>query len=99
MRNAKQFEELAEPIKLTVNTKSPEKWILIDRETGQTFQGNVNGYWDRLDPVIKNKKNNINKQRLREKIAQEIEAIEIESSKTNAIGMQILAAKIARNQK
>lgn len=55
MRNPKEFEELAEPIKLTVNTKSPEKWILIDRETGQTFQGNVSGYWDRLDPVIKNK--------------------------------------------
>ena len=33
---------------------------------------------------------------LREQIAKEIEAIEIENSITNAIGMQILAAKIAR---
>lgn len=40
-----------------------------------------------LDIVIKE---------LREQIAKEIEAIEIEASKTNAVGMQILAAKIAR---
>jgi hypothetical protein len=33
---------------------------------------------------------------LREQIAKEIESIEIEQSKTNAVGMQILAAKIAR---
>jgi len=34
---------------------------------------------------------------VRESIAKKIESIEVESSKTNAIGMQILAAKIARN--
>jgi hypothetical protein len=33
---------------------------------------------------------------IREGIAKEIEAIQIEASKTNAVGMQILAAKIAR---
>ena len=33
---------------------------------------------------------------LREQIAKDIEAIEIESSKTNAVGMKILASKIAR---
>lgn len=33
---------------------------------------------------------------LREQIAQSIESIEIENSVTNAVGMQILAAKIAR---
>jgi hypothetical protein len=33
---------------------------------------------------------------LREQIAKEIESIEIEQSKTNAVGMKILAAKIAR---
>jgi len=26
---------------------------LLDRETGQIYQGNSGGYWDRLDPVIK----------------------------------------------
>ena len=33
---------------------------------------------------------------LREQIAKSIESIEIEDSITNALGMQILAAKIAR---
>lgn len=35
---------------------------------------------------------------LREEIAQAIEAIEIQSSVTNALGMQILASKIARGE-
>ena len=35
---------------------------------------------------------------IREQIAKEIEAIDIETSKTNAVGMKILAAKIARGQ-
>jgi hypothetical protein len=35
---------------------------------------------------------------LREEIARAIEAIPIESSVTNAVGMQILAAKIARGK-
>jgi hypothetical protein len=33
---------------------------------------------------------------VREQIAKEIESLKIENSVTNAIGMQILAAKIAR---
>lgn len=33
---------------------------------------------------------------LRERIAREIEAIEIETSKTNALGMRMQAAKVAR---
>lgn len=33
---------------------------------------------------------------LREEIAKSIEAVEIEDSITNAVGMKILAAKIAR---
>lgn len=35
---------------------------------------------------------------LREEIAREIEAIPIESSVTNALGMRIAAAKIARGE-
>jgi hypothetical protein len=34
---------------------------------------------------------------LREEIAREIEAIPIEDSVTNALGMRTLAAKVARN--
>jgi hypothetical protein len=40
-------------VHLHIGTKCPEKWLLIDRETGQVYQGNPNGHWDRLDPVIR----------------------------------------------
>ena len=53
-RSSKQFQEIKEPLDLRVHTKCPQKWLLIDRETGQIYQGNNNGYWDRLDPVIPN---------------------------------------------
>jgi hypothetical protein len=53
LRKLKLFQVFNNPITLTVKTKSPEKWLLIDRETGQIFQGSKKGHWDRLDPVIK----------------------------------------------
>ncbi len=53
MRKQKKIKELTKPIDLTVHTKCPEKWMLIDKETGEIYQGNPGGYWDRLDPVIK----------------------------------------------
>lgn len=40
----------------------------------------------------------MNEQELREQIAKEIEAIDIETSQINAVGMRILAAKVARGQ-
>lgn len=61
MRKQKEFKEVVDPIDLIVHTKSPEKWMLIDKETGEIYQGNAGGCWDRLDPVIKNK-NNFTKQ-------------------------------------
>ena len=57
MRKQKEFKELIGPIDLVVHTKSPEKWMLIDKETGEIYQGNTGGCWDRLDPVIKDKHN------------------------------------------
>jgi hypothetical protein len=36
------------PIKLTVKTKRPEKWILVDTETGESYKGNPDGHWDKL---------------------------------------------------
>jgi hypothetical protein len=36
---------------------------------------------------------------VREQIAKEIEALEIEVSKTNALGMQMMAANVARGKK
>lgn len=53
MRDLHKFEELDTPIDLIIHTKSPTKWLLIDRETGQIFQGSDKGHWDRLDPKIK----------------------------------------------
>ena len=41
---------------------------------------------------------NIHIQEIRDQIAQKIESIEIEDSKTNAIGMKILAAQVARGE-
>ena len=48
-----QYKVFDKPITLNVKTKRPEKWLLIDRETGQVYQGNPEGHWDRLDPYIK----------------------------------------------
>ena len=53
MREQKKFDQLEEPIKLIVRTRCAEKYLLIDRETGQVFVGNNMGQWDRLDPVVR----------------------------------------------
>ena len=47
------FKQEKNDVILTVKTLAPTKWLLIDRETGQMYQGNPSGYWDRLDPVQK----------------------------------------------
>ena len=52
-RPAASFEELEQPVTLQVLTKAPKKWILVDRETGEVYEGNDAGSWDRLDPVVK----------------------------------------------
>jgi hypothetical protein len=53
MRKSFEYQDLSDAVDLIVHTKSPSKWLLIDRETGQTFQGSKSGKWDRLDPVLK----------------------------------------------
>lgn len=53
LREMKLFDTLDSSVTLAVKTKSPTKWLLIDRETGQIFQGSLQGHWDRLDPIIK----------------------------------------------
>lgn len=52
-RSRFKFREFKNSIVLVIKTKSPEKWLLIDRETGQSYQGNKNGHWDRLQPIFK----------------------------------------------
>jgi hypothetical protein len=53
MRKQFEFPEEPEDIILTVRTLSPTKWLLIDRETGQVYQGSEKGHWDKLKPFIK----------------------------------------------
>lgn len=53
MREPYQFPETDQDVVLTVKTLSPTKWLLIDRETGQIYQGNPSGYWDKLEPKVK----------------------------------------------
>ena len=53
MRNGFIFKEEDEEIILTVKTLCPTKWLLIDRETGQTYQGSPAGFWDRLETVVR----------------------------------------------
>jgi len=50
------FKEESEDVILTIRTLAPTKWILLDRETGQIYQGSPKGYWDKLEPKIKNDK-------------------------------------------
>jgi hypothetical protein len=39
---------------LTVYTRSPRKWLLVDRETGEAYEGNETGSWDKLKPKESN---------------------------------------------
>jgi hypothetical protein len=57
MKKIKEFEEFDKPVDLIVHTRCPDKWLLVDRETGQIYKGNYAGHWDRLDPFIKHKHN------------------------------------------
>jgi hypothetical protein len=49
-------EEYSEAVDLTIHTKAPGKWLLVDMETGQKYVGssvpNKYGKWIRLDSLI-----------------------------------------------
>lgn len=45
-------DELPEPKSLVVYTKCPEKWMLVDKETGEVYTGYItdgNNYWKKTD--------------------------------------------------
>lgn len=46
-----EFKETDDAVTLSIITKCASKWLLMDRETGQVYIGNENGYWDKLKPV------------------------------------------------
>jgi hypothetical protein len=37
--NGDKVEELENPVTITVYTKCPAKWMLVDMETGERYQG------------------------------------------------------------
>ena len=41
---------------LKLTTYVPTKWLLLDRETGQVYQGNPGGFWDKMKTVSRNDK-------------------------------------------
>jgi len=47
-----EVQEYDKAIDLTIHTKCPEKWLLIDLETGQEYRGskdpNLYGKWKRV---------------------------------------------------
>lgn len=50
--DGRQVEELEEAKVLTIKTKSPEKWLLIDLETGERYTGHTTdgvNSWRKLD--------------------------------------------------
>lgn len=51
-RTQHEFEEFDQPVTLTVYTKSPKKWLLVDRETGVVYEGSEKGRWDKLIPKL-----------------------------------------------
>jgi len=50
-RDSFKFEETDNDVILTVTTRCPSKWLLIDKETDQIYQGNAGGYWDKLKTI------------------------------------------------
>jgi len=52
-RNSFVFKEEDQDVILQIRTLAPTKWLLIDRETGQAYQGSPEGHWDKLKPVVK----------------------------------------------
>jgi len=53
MRKPFEYKEEQQDVILTIRTLAPTKWLLIDRETGQVYQGNPKGHWDKLKPDIR----------------------------------------------
>jgi hypothetical protein len=54
----KYVEDFEKAVDLTIHTKCPEKWLLIDLETGQEYIGsekpNLYGKWKRIKDAQKN---------------------------------------------
>ncbi len=45
IRQGIELEELENSVILTIKTKCPSKWRLVDIENGRVFMGNSGGSW------------------------------------------------------
>ena len=53
MRQGRSIPTTKHPVGLPLYTRCPSKWVLVDTETGQTYLGNPKGYWDKLEPKVR----------------------------------------------
>jgi len=51
-----KMEELEQAVELKVITKCPEKWLLIDQETGQVYRGSHNTEIGKMWQLVEEKK-------------------------------------------
>lgn len=45
-RKSVEFEELDKPVVITLKTKCPEKYMLVDRQTGDAYVAKETGEWE-----------------------------------------------------
>lgn len=45
-RSAIEFAELQQSVVVTLKTKCPEKYLLVDRQTGDVFVAKETGEWE-----------------------------------------------------
>ena len=50
VRTGRNYPEMENAVIMTVYTRAPSKWLLVDRETGEVYEGNSQGSWDRYVP-------------------------------------------------
>jgi len=46
MRKQVEFDEIEEQVVVTLRTNCPEKYLLVDRETGNVFIAKETGEWE-----------------------------------------------------
>ena len=50
MRNG--FPEVSPTVKLLLDTHLPTKWVAVDRETGDVWEGTLDGGWTKASSAV-----------------------------------------------
>ncbi|KZC32628.1 MULTISPECIES: hypothetical protein [unclassified Rhodanobacter] len=55
LMDGRTVPELPEPVTITLKatTRTPDKWLLVDQETGERWRAMPNGAWTRAEPEAK----------------------------------------------